>query len=155
MLVQAGRLAPISEFYPHPEIEALFEHKKEMEITSECVAAWAGGSAWGIRTKDRKIRKEIIIGIYGGKITKNRGIYVLDATVLGDDIKWIDGDPDLGDIAMFGRINEDIHDGVIKKNPLVVLFGKTNQKAKNGFLSKRSDKHLQNCFKPRQHPKFG
>ena len=113
LLVQAGRLAPISEFYPHPEIEALFEHKKEMEITSDCVAAWAGGSAWGIRTKDRKIRKEIIIGIYGGKITKNRGIYVLDATVLGDDIKWIDGDPDLGDIAMFGRINEDIHGGVI------------------------------------------
>ena len=105
LLVQAGRLAPVSEYYPHPEIEALFEHKKEMEVTSDCVAAWAGGSAFGIRTKDRKIRKGIIIGIYGGKITKERGIYVLDATVSGDDVKWIDGNPDLRDIAMFGRIN--------------------------------------------------
>ena len=54
LLVQAGRLAPSSEFYPHPEIEALFSHKGELEITSDCVAAWAGGSAWGVRTKQDK-----------------------------------------------------------------------------------------------------
>ena len=108
LLVQAGRLAP------HPEIEALFAHKVELEITSDCVAAWAGGSAWGVRTKsDKTIRKNIIIGVYGGKITKNKGIYVLDASVEGDATKWVDGDPDYGDISMFGRINEDIHGGNI------------------------------------------
>ena len=42
-----------------------------------------------------------------------------------------------------------------RKNPLVVLFGKTNQKANNGFLSKRSDKQLQNGFKQRHSIKFG
>ena len=64
----AGRLAPPSEFYPHPEIEALFAHKGELEVTSDCVAAWAGGSAWGVRTKqDKIIRKNIIIGVYGVK----------------------------------------------------------------------------------------
>ena len=95
LLVQAGRLAPPSEFYPHPEIEALFAHKGELEVTSDCVAAWAGGSAWGVRTKQNKIiRKNIIIGVYGGKITKNRGTYVLDATVEGDATRWVDGDPE-------------------------------------------------------------
>ena len=114
LLVQAGRLAPSSEFYPHPEIEALFSHKGELEITSDCVAAWAGGSAWGVRTKqDKIIRKNIIIGVYGGKITNKRGIYVLDATVEGDATRWVDGDPDHGDISMFGRMNEDIHGGNI------------------------------------------
>ena len=115
LLVQAGRLAPTSEFYPHPDIEALFTHKEGMEITSDCVATWADGTAWGIRTKiDKRIRKNIIIGIYGGIITKKTGVYVLDATVEGDNSKWINGDPDLGDISMFGRINEDIHGGKIK-----------------------------------------
>ena len=67
-----------------------------------------------VRTKqDNIIRKNIIIGVYGGKITKNRGIYVLDATVEGDATRWVDGDPDYGDISMFGRINEDIHGGNI------------------------------------------
>ena len=51
LLVQAGRLAPISEFYPHPEIEALFEHKKEMEITSDCVA---GESEQKIEKSEKK-----------------------------------------------------------------------------------------------------
>ena len=37
----------------------------------------------------------------------------MDASVEGDDIKWIDGDPEQGDVAMFGRINEDIHNGII------------------------------------------
>ena len=92
----------------------MFAHKGELEITSDCVAAWAGGSARGVRTKqDKIIRKNIIIGVYGGKITKNRGIYVLDATVEGDATRWVDGDPDYGDISMFGRINEDIHGGKI------------------------------------------
>ena len=54
----------------HPDIEALFTHKEGMEITSDCVATWADGTAWGIRTKiDKRIRKNIIIGIYGGIIT--------------------------------------------------------------------------------------
>ena len=114
LLVQAGRLAPTSTQYPHPELEALFSHKSNLEITSDCVASWAGNSAWGVRTNiDTEIRKHIIIGIYGGKITKDKGIYVLDATVEGDDRRWVDGDPELGDIAMFGRINEDIHRGII------------------------------------------
>ena len=39
LLVQAGRLAPISDQYPHPELEALFSHKADLEITSDCVAS--------------------------------------------------------------------------------------------------------------------
>ena len=41
LLVQAGRLAPTSTQYPHPELEALFSHKSNLEITSDCVASWA------------------------------------------------------------------------------------------------------------------
>ena len=37
----------------------------------------------------------------------------MDATVEGDATRWVDGDPDHGDISMFGRINEDIHGGNI------------------------------------------
>ena len=55
----------MSEFYPYPDIEALFAHKDGLEITSDCLAAWVGGTAWGVRTKiDRRIRKKIIKGIY-------------------------------------------------------------------------------------------
>ena len=97
--------------YPGEEVDHMFRlYEGKLEVKVSKVAEWAGGMTLGLYTKQWLLKGEVI-GVYKGRLTKCDGAYVLDLTVKPGGQKWVDADMGLGEISMFGRINEDIHGG--------------------------------------------
>ncbi len=110
LITKAIKTSPPSLMYPHPELFSLFEGMREiMSVEGECVASWASREARGLKASKKDFPPNVIIGIYGGRITKDKGMYTLDVTMAGGEIMMVDGHPDNGEMAVLGRINEDIH----------------------------------------------
>ena len=116
LLIKAIRTSPPTTAYPHPVIYDLFKEQREKLMEDKnCVATWANPEAMGAKTKAGvRLGSGEILGVYGGVLTKGKGVYVLDATIAGEEECLIDGDSGLSNQAFFGRINEDI------------LYGKLN-----------------------------
>ncbi len=110
LIVKAIKLSPPTLMYPHPDLSALFEGMREiMLVEGECVASWASRDARGLKASIKDFPSSVIVGIYGGMLTKEKGMYTLDVTMTGGESRMVDGHPDNGEIAILGRINEDIH----------------------------------------------
>ena len=111
LLVHATQIAPACEIYPHPDISSIFaEEFGMMAVEGDCVASWASAEAKGLKMKvGIGFAAGTIIGVYGGRKTDSKGMYVLDVTVAGEKRSWVDGDPAHGSCSIFGRMNEDIH----------------------------------------------
>ena len=96
--------------YPHPDIFELFAGmRRETMVAGDCVASWASIDARGLKVSRSDFPSNVIIGVYGGKITREKGPYVLDVSMRGEVNRMVDAHPDHGEEAILGRINEDIH----------------------------------------------
>jgi len=110
LLLRGIIISPPSEQYPHPEIWKLFNKSREkLVVERNCVASWANTEAMGLKAATADIRPGEILGVYGGVVTKDKGLYTLDVSVTGQVNRLVDGSPEHGEITLFGRINEDIH----------------------------------------------
>ena len=82
-----------------------------IEVKQSRVAAWSKTKARGLWLKrGYKIKRGMIIGVYGGKITKGVGPYVLQLEY--DDGQKFRVDTEGGEDGprVYGMMNEDIHD---------------------------------------------
>ncbi len=86
----------------------------------------------GVHTREAKLTKGEVIGVYGGKFTKKEGQYVLD---LENQHRWVDADPELGGHSLFGRMNQDLHKG---RNKIKL--------AEDGFIIVTEDCHNEELF---------
>ena len=59
-------------------------------VAGECVASWASNESRGLKAGGCDFPQEIILGVYGGKITKEKGPYVLDVTLRGGENRTVD-----------------------------------------------------------------
>ena len=113
-LLASIRLSPLSEQYPHPLIWEVFEvTRRMMWVEGNCVASWSDPNAMGIKVGRGGMKAGIIIGVYGGIDSIKKSMYNLEVSVTGHRKRVIDGDPVYGGIALYGRINEDIHYGKV------------------------------------------
>ena len=67
------------ELYPSEEVHEMFRRTREgIEVKQSRVAAWSKMKARGLWLKKGfKIKRGMIIGVYGGRLTKRVGPYVL------------------------------------------------------------------------------
>ena len=87
---------------------------KGLEIRKGEVAAWADEANEGLYLKKGYgIKAWTIIGIYNGKITRQEGLYVLEAEGINGGVFRIDAEALEQGIGMYGKINEDIHGGEV------------------------------------------
>ena len=95
--------------YPPREVTNMFEHLRD---NLEVRASGIEGAGEGLFVGNETMRKNQIVGVYEGRITQEaEGPYVLELT--NDEGKrWIDADPKKTDrISIFGKMNEDLHEG--------------------------------------------
>jgi hypothetical protein len=82
-----------------------------LRVEGNCVASWSDPNEKGIKVGRGGMKAGIIIGVYGGIESIKKSMYNLEVSVTGHRKRIIDGDPVYGGIALYGRINEDIHYG--------------------------------------------
>jgi len=75
------------------------------------VASWAGERNEGIFLEGGKISRGEVIGIYGGRVVEEEGLYVLEMRQNGGRKIRVDGTYDGSKRTIFGMLNEDIHGG--------------------------------------------
>ena len=102
-----------SDMYPPEEVHDMFERTREgIEVKMSRVAAWSKTKARGLwLKKGYKIKRGMIIGVYGGRITKGVGPYVLQLAYEDGQKFRVDTEGGEDGARVYGMINEDIHDG--------------------------------------------
>ena len=89
-------------FYPPEEVKNRFLRYGALEMRK---SKYDGE---GVHIKGLKLTKGEVIGVYEGKFTSKEGQYVLDLKNQG---RWVDADPGLNVNSLFGRMNQDLHEG--------------------------------------------
>ena len=91
----------------------MFARTREgIEVKMSRVAAWSKSKARGLwLRKGYKIKRGMIIGVYGGRITKGVGPYVLQLEHEDGQKFRVDTEGGEDGARVYGMINEDIHEG--------------------------------------------
>ena len=99
------------EIYPPTNVlEMLRETLAGLEIRESGVAAWCKRKVRGLYLKKGyKIKKGMVIGVYGGKLTIKVGLYVLQLEYEDGEKFRVDAEGMESEGGIFGMINEDIH----------------------------------------------
>ena len=97
--------------YPPEDVMEMFKKTLEgLEIRESRVAAWSKMKVRGLwLKKGYKIKRGMVIGVYGGKITIGVGLYVLQLEYEDGQKFRVDAEEVEGKAGIFGMINEDIH----------------------------------------------
>ncbi len=103
--------------YPKGDIEWINRCKEGLEICSGGVASWASADNEGLfLKKGYAVKAWTIIGIYEGRIVSGDGNYVLEMDNVSGGQFRVDAKNTMGDITIYGKINEDIHEGNVNVN---------------------------------------
>ena len=103
------------DLYPPEDVLLMFKRTIEgLEVRESKVAAWSKMKVRGLFIKKGyKIRKGMVIGVYGGKITIGIGPYVLQLAYEDGEMFRVDTEGAEDGARLFGMINEDIHGGEV------------------------------------------
>ena len=100
------------ETYPPMDVREMFKKtlKEGLEVRESRVAAWSKMKVRGLfLKKGYKIKRGMVIGVYGGKITIGVGLYVLQLKYEDGQSFRVDAEEAEGKAGIFRMINEDIH----------------------------------------------
>ena len=99
------------EVYPPMNVLEMFRDTLAgLEIKESGVAKWCKRKVRGLwLKKGYKVRKGMVIGVYGGKLTIKVGLYVLQLEYDDGEKFRVDAEGLEDDGGIFGMINEDIH----------------------------------------------
>ena len=97
--------------YPPADVMEMFKKTLEgLEVRESRVAAWSKMKVRGLwLKKGYKVKRGMVIGVYGGKITIGVGLYVLQLEYEDGQKFRVDAEEAEGKTGIFGMINEDIH----------------------------------------------
>jgi len=103
--------------YPKGDIGWMEKCKEGLEVLKGGVAAWADAENEGLFIKKGyAVKAWTIIGIYEGKIVCSDGNYVLEMdNGKGREFR-VDAKDEMGKVTLYGKINEDIHEGISNAN---------------------------------------